>query len=80
MEIKILENGKILVKHNNTNYLIEKDLISGTFIENYFVFTDLYHYNNLEGFINSDENDRYFYNEYADLESALKDIQEEKED
>lgn len=75
MEIKVLENNNILIHKNDMYYLIEKSLISGTFIENYFVYSNDY-FNNLEDFINSEEEERYFINEYTTLEQAIKDIQE----
>ena len=74
MEIKVLEDNRVLITKNGTNYLIEKDLIRGTFIYNYFVYEDIY--NNLEHFLDKENEDKYFYNEFVDLETAIKDIQD----
>lgn len=73
MKLEILENGNILVEKNDRYFLIEKDFISGTLIQNYFVYEDIY--NNLENFINEDNNDKYFYGEFRTLEDCLIDLQ-----
>lgn len=73
MEIKVLEDSRVLITKNGKNYLIEKDLIGGTMIYNYFVYEDIY--NDLEHFLDTENEDKYFYNEFGNLETAIKDIQ-----
>ena len=52
MKIDMLENGNILVEKDNEYYLIEKFRISGTLIDNYGVYKDIY--GDLDFFKNGD--------------------------
>ena len=76
MKITILDDNRVLINKNDTNYLIEHDYISGTMIKSYYIYEDIY--NNLEHFIDPDNEDKYFYNECGDLIEAIKMIQEEE--
>lgn len=72
MKLEILENGNILIEKNDRYFLIEKDFISGTLIQNYFVYEDIY--GDLELFKNGDNNEKYYCGDYATLEQALMEI------
>ena len=72
MKLEILENGNILIEKNDRYFLIEKDFISGTLIQNYFVYEDIY--GDLELFKNEDNNEKYYCGDYATLEQALMEI------
>ena len=75
MEIKILENNNILVKKNDRYFLIEKYIIAGTCYQNYAIYEDIY--NDLEHFIEEDNNDKYEFNVgLTSLEQCFKIIQE----
>ena len=74
MEIEVLENNNILVKKSGRYFLIEKYHIIGSCSECYAIYEDIY--NNLENFLNSEEEDRYsFGSDYSTLEECLKALQ-----
>ncbi len=72
MKIDMLENGKILVEKDNEFYLISKFRISGTLIDNYAVYKDIY--NDLEIFKNGDDEEKYYCGDYSTLEQTLRAI------
>lgn len=69
MKIEILKNNNIIVENNDIYYLIKKFRISGTFIENYAIYTD--YSNNVDYLKNADENDLCFEIDTTTLEDAL---------
>ena len=69
MKIEILENKNIIVEKNDTYYLIRRFTISGTFIDNYAIYSD---YNNdIEYLKNAEEEDLRYETKTATLEEAL---------
>ena len=72
MKIDMLENGNILVEKHNEYYLIEKFRISGTLIDNYGVYKDIY--GDLDFFKNGDNEEKYYCGDYATLEETLTEI------
>lgn len=72
MKLEMLENGNILVEKEQEFYLIDKFRISGTLIDNYGVYKDIY--GDLEFFKNGDNNEKYYCGDYATLEQALMEI------
>lgn len=77
MKIEILENNNIIVEKNGTYYLIKRFRISGTFIDNYAIYTD---YNNdIDYLKNAEEEDLRYEIETTTLEEALLHIYKECE-
>ena len=69
MKIEILENNNIIIEKNDTYYLIKKFRISGTFIDNYAIYSD---YNNdIDYLKNAEEEELCYETETATLEEAL---------
>ena len=69
MRIEILENKNIIIEKDDTYYLIKKFRISGTFIDNYAVYSD---YNNdIDYLKNAEEEELRYETETATLEEAL---------
>ena len=69
MRIEILENNNIIIEKNDTYYLIKKFRISGTFIDNYAIYSD---YNNdIDYLKNAEEEELRYETETATLEEAL---------
>lgn len=69
MRIEVLENNNIIIEKNNTYYLIKKFRISGTFIDNYAIYSD---YNNdIDYLKNAEEEELRYETETATLEEAL---------
>lgn len=65
LKIKDIIDNNIYVEYNNENYVIKKEYISGTLIQNYFMY----------GCYGVDDYD-YFIGDYTTLEDALKDLLE----
>ena len=68
MKIEILENNNIIIEKNDTYYLIKKFRISGTFIDNYAIYSD---YNNDIDYLKNAEEELCYETETATLEEAL---------
>lgn len=75
MRIEILENNNIIVEKNDTYYLIKKYMITGTFIENYAIYTD--YNNNIDYLKNADTEELCYEIGTATLEEALLHIYKE---
>ena len=64
---------RVLIKKDDTYYLIEEFIISGTFYHNYCIYEDIYFKNNLEGFMDEkNENERYWVNSFATIEECIE--------